>query len=175
MAKEKRSIALDPSVNNVGWASYERSSDTWTHGQWNLEGNSYLMRCRELAMNCKLEFGQIDELIIEWPAFYQSIKGFTAARQGYTIDLAGLGMYVAGFLRLNPGKIHLVTATEWKGTVTKVVTMAKFARIFGRPVGGLSDHVIDATMLLHFWLTRSKLTCNRLNPSKDLSGCFDKV
>lgn len=148
-------LSLDPSVNNVGWAVYDTIQRKWWWGQWKLEANNFQAKCRELALHIELEIGEYDHLVIEWPTFYNSAKGHVAAKMGYTIDLAAIAMYVAGYRKLGPDQLDLVTALEWKGTVTKVVTMKKFMRIFGIKDHQLSDHVIDAIMLLHFWASRS--------------------
>lgn len=151
-----RILALDPSVNFVGWALFDskqkKESKQWNWGTINLEGHNYQMRLVHLVQEINQLVGEVDQLVTEWPTFFSSQKGQVAAHQSYTIDLAGVCAYLAGAMGLNHRQWHLATATTWKGSVPKYVTAKRFFRIFGSRISDISEHAIDAAMLLHWWL-----------------------
>ena len=149
-------LSLDVSVNNVGWAVFDtkkQGKEKWSWGTYTLEGFNYDMRLTDLKDRI-IEEGHKDaeHLVIEWPMFYQSTKGMIAAHNNYTIDLAGVCMYIAGWLRLDHRHYHRITASKWKGQVPKAITARKFFKHFGIPLGKVSEHAIDATMMLKFFI-----------------------
>ena len=155
--KMSKALALDCSVNTVGFATlqiqYDEEDDNkafhWTWGMWELEGYNLLSRCRDLC-NYIQQTGNDDfvELIIEWPMFYTSERGQIAASQNYTINLAAIGAYVAGFFHLPVDKITLITAPQWKGQASKNVTARRFFRQFNLEAAQIDHNAIDATMML---------------------------
>lgn len=150
-------LALDPSINFVGWCCFnsvkKEETKRWSWGTIRLEGSNYQMRLMMLIQEIE-ELGLLDcaHLIGEWPTFFAGEKGHIAAHQNYTIDLAGVVAYLAGSMGLDHRHWHLSTATTWKGSVPKTVTQKKFLRIFGKRFIDVSEHAIDATMLMHWWL-----------------------
>lgn len=180
-----RVLSIDPSINNVGWTLFEITDQhrdafrqalkggaltplkaeqfasvakrqVWKWGTIQLEGTNLQMRIMDLVhmLIIKTE-GRFDYLITEKPAFYSSEKGVIAARQNYTIDLAAVGYFVAGWFRMDHRKHHPITAITWKGSVSKQITAKAFFRFFGdeaKAAKGTSEHSIDSTMLLHYWL-----------------------
>lgn len=158
-----RILSIDPSVNNVGWALLNTDGKTpkerWRTGLIKPEGRNFAMKCvcllQELMALSEGEEG-LDLLLTEWPTFFDSSKGHMAARQNYTVDLAGICGYIAGGLGMDHRRWHLATATEWKGSVSKIVTARKFYRHFGKTFHhSISEHEMDAAMLLH-WFIRLK-------------------
>lgn len=151
-----RILSIDPSVNFVGWTLFDSNKKTdnkrWTWGTINLEGNNYQMKLVALVQELAELVGTPDHLVTEWPTFFSSERGQIAAHQNYTIDLAGVCAYLAGAFGLDHRHWHILTATTWKGSVPKFVTSNKFYRVFRRNRGKISEHAIDSTMLLHFWL-----------------------
>lgn len=150
-------LSLDPSVNNVGWATFDsrlKGREQWKYGKWTLEGHNREMRLVDLRDHVRDDLPEFDHLIMEYPAFYSSEKGQIAAHNNYTIDLAHICGFISGSFGCDHRNYHPLTAIEWKGTVTKEITMRKFARIFKVRLKGLSDHEIDAVMMLRYWLQR---------------------
>lgn len=167
-------LSIDPSVNNTGWATFdttplevpgiERSlgethsrnkviAKCWRWGTWYPDGGSLEMRILDLCSCINEDIGEFDHLIIEKPAFFSSEKGMIAARQNYTIDLAAITYYIGGWFRLMHRQFHPVTAIQWKGNVSKDITKRKFFRKFSNVnTKTTTEHSIDATMLLHWWL-----------------------
>lgn len=97
---------------------------------------------------------KFDFLITEKPAFFASERGQVAAHQNYTIDLAAIAFYVAGWFRMDHRHHYSITATQWKGTVSKAITARKFFKQWPKvDSASLDDHAIDAIMLHRFWLT----------------------
>lgn len=155
MKKRIKILAIDPSINNVGWAycvcaSKDDPDMLWRWGQINTTVPSYIGRCREIAINLEVEVGKPDILVMEWPAFHESAKGHIAAKRGYTIDLAGVCGYLAGWWKLNKVQTFLLTAVQWKGSVSKDITARKFFRRFKINPVKLSDHTVDAAMICDY-------------------------
>lgn len=143
-------LGLDPSIKTVGWsvATITDIEAKFEWGMWPLSGLNFLMRCADLRDYIISDIGEFDEMVIEWPMFYDSEKGHVAARQGDTINLAGVGMYVAGYFHLPHQKIHLYTAPDWKGTVPKQVTGRRFFQQFGVNYLQVDNNAVDATMMV---------------------------
>lgn len=188
-----RVISIDPSVNNVGYCIFEphltgpkanRKKKSWRWGTIKPEGFSLEQKALDICQIIQSELfpwddkydgvGEFDFLVTEKPAFYSSEKGQIAAHQNYTIDLAAINYFVAGYFRKDHRTHYSITATAWKGSVPKIITMKKFYRTFGIdpnvPNKKLTDHAIDATMLLHFWLTTyamvSPLVAPHISPAQ---------
>lgn len=151
-----RILTIDPSVNNVGFCLFDSSKrklkNQWQWGAFALEGTNYAMRMVDLYELLLEKFGIPDHLVTEWPSFFSSAKGHIAAHQNYTIDLAGICGYIAGRMGFNHRQWTMVTATQWKGSVSKDITARKFFRVFGKETRLISEHAIDATMMMHWWL-----------------------
>lgn len=151
-------LILDPSINDVGWAVWNSKAKNrlkaWKWGTIKLSGINYAERLMDLIdqLDTLLPNG-FDILVTEWPAFYSSQKGHIAAHQNYTIDLAGICFWVAGWYRMDHRHHFPMTAKMWKGSVPKLVTQRKFLRTFGKQARSMSEHAIDATMMGHYWLT----------------------
>ncbi len=94
-----------------------------------------------------MEIGEFDVLVCEWPMFYEGEKGQTSARQGHTINLAGIAMFIAGWFQVPFKNLYLYTAPQWKGTVSKQVTAKRFLKLFGEEYMGTDHNAIDAIML----------------------------
>lgn len=153
----RKALSLDPSVNNVGFATlqiFDNGEQKWTWGTWELSGYNLLERCSDLRAYIQ-QSGNDDftDLILEWPTFYQSEKGELAAKQNYTINLAAIAMYIAGFFHLDVSRIELVTAPQWKGQADKRITARRFFAHFGENAIHKDHNTIDAVMLL---LARAK-------------------
>lgn len=152
-----RILAIDPSVNWVGWTLFDSKKRTprkqWKWGTIQVEGNNYQMKLVMLLQTLE-ELGLLDvqHLVTEWPTFFSSQKGQIAAHQNYTIDLGGVCAFLAGSMGLDHRHWHLLTATTWKGSVNKYVTGRKFFRVFNIEPSNLSEHAIDSTMLLRYWI-----------------------
>jgi hypothetical protein len=164
---KRRILALDPSVQNkAGYALLDVEWDQagvilkedWSWGFWELSGLNFLMRCVDLKDYIESEIGEFDELVVEWPMFYDSTKGAVAARQGYTINLAGIAMFIVGHFHIPHQCVFLYTAPDWKGTVPKQVTARRFYKLFGINVMTVDHNAIDATMMLYFHVQKTRRT-----------------
>lgn len=146
----KRILSIDGSIKTVGWslATITEESAEFKWGMWPLSGLNFLMRCADLRDYITAEIGEFDEMVMEWPMFYDSVRGHAAARQGDTINLAGITMYVAGWFQLPHQRMFLYTAPDWKGSVPKQVTGRKFFKQFGVNYLQVDNNAVDATMML---------------------------
>ena len=152
-----KALSLDCSINDVGFATLQISYDEqekqkafdWSYGVWHLEGDSILQRCRDLCHYIQqTQNDDFTDLLIEWPMFYESTKGQIAAQQSYTINLACVGAYVAGFFALPVDRIRLITAPQWKGNASKAVTARRFFRRFDVNSLHVDHNAVDACMML---------------------------
>lgn len=155
---KKRILSIDPSVmNSAGWSTVDFElgvdgrqilAEDFRWGAWKLNGFNFQQRCGDLKDYIQMEIGHFDELICEWPMFYESAKGQTSARQGHTINLAGIAMFIAGWFHCDAKNLFLYTAPDWKGSVTKKVTAKRFFKTFGVDPINLQHDAVDATMML---------------------------
>lgn len=148
-------LAIDPSINYVGWAYYDTELDEWEGGSIFLKvGN---LHTRSVEICHQLNRFKPTQFVYEKPTFMASTKGRVAAQKGYTIDLAFICGYVAARSMVNPFDIFGYTPVQWKGNVPKRATEAKYFRHFTRRTPPPSEHEIDATMLLWEHLYNPKL------------------
>lgn len=154
-----RFLALDPSIHNIGWAHFDSSKKTmkeaWNGGTIKVNEPNIQRVCTECVTQLQLLQLPIDFLVTEMPTFFNSERGHVAAKQNYTIDLAAISFYVAGFLRLRPNRHVPITAITWKGNVTKEITARRFYKSLGKKLANLysiTEHQIDATMMLRWFL-----------------------
>lgn len=154
-----RILSIDPSIRTVGWSTVDISEIDvdFKWGMWEISGVNFLMRCADLRDYILQEIGDFDKMVIEWPMFYDSERGHTAMRKGDIVNLAGIGMYVAGYFHLDHRNIHLLTAPEWKGSVPKQVTARKFFKQFGIEPHTVDHNAVDATMMLDWWCRKQGL------------------
>lgn len=174
-------IAIDPSVNDVGWAVcsglYRDDDDVWKDeksewrwGVWNLTQHSYTFKLREVTEYIELFLGGMNEddiLVGEWPAFFgNSMRGAVAAKRGYTIDLAGILCYIAGWFRLPWKSVHFITAAQWKGSLPKEITKMRFFKALGVEAYKVDHNAVDACMLLWEFCKRMRITLE-ITPAVD--------
>lgn len=155
-----RSLSLDPSVHNVGWSLVNPGKSTrekaWRWGTFKLEGNSLEMKLIHLRDQIIETVGEFEFLITEKPAFFSSERGQIAAHMNYTINLAAVNYYIAGWFHMDHRHHFAITANQWKGSVPKAVTARRFLRYFEHfskaKLASIDEHGIDAVMLHYFWL-----------------------
>lgn len=150
-------LTLDPSINNVGYALFNSRAvnrkAAWKWGTIYLEGTNLEMRMVDLVQQIDRLIGRFHYLVTEKPAFYSSEVGHIAAHQNYTIDLAAISFFVAGWFRMDHRHHAAITATAWKGSVSKGITARKFFSLWPKiKPTELSEHAIDAVMLGRYWL-----------------------
>lgn len=149
-----RILAIDPSVNHVGWAIHDTTTRQWEGGSIDLlKGGNIHLKCREICIHLN-RFKPFDQFVYEKPTFMASTKGRIAAQKGYTMDLAFICGFVAASFGIDPFDIFGYTPMKWKGNVPKRATEAKYYRHFERELPPPSEHQIDATMLLHYHLNQ---------------------
>lgn len=155
-----RSLAIDPSVNNVGWSIYDPKASTkkkaWKWGTIKVEGSNLQMKIMDLAQTleslARSEGGEMPEFFIsEQPAFFSSERGQIAAHMNYTIDLAAINYFIAGWFKYDHRRHLAITANQWKGNISKAITARRFFREFPKvdPMT-LSEHTIDSIMMHRF-------------------------
>jgi len=162
-------LAIDPSINNLGWAIYDFSaggemyridSCGWKYGLIHPKGFNIQGRWRDAYFKLREVIGKdrhITHLAAEWPMWFDGLRGRLAAQQNFTINLSSLIGYLVGKLGVKTEFVSLWTPVQWKGSVPKYATEAKFVRIFGQTARQVantqSNDVIDAIMIAEFWLS----------------------
>jgi hypothetical protein len=166
-------VSIDPSVNRVGWAVvdglrkdedgvwHDENAD-WKFGYWNLGSLSLQFKFKELTEWMILTFGGLNEddiLIVEWPGYFEAARGQIAAQKGYTINLAAMCAYVAGYFRLPWENWVPIKPSQWKGSVPKEITRMRFFKAMGIPQIYKIDHnAVDAVMMLLEFCKRKRIT-----------------
>lgn len=173
-----RILALDPSVHNVGWCRVDTSKQSlrriWQWGTFKLEGNSLEMKVLDLIQRIKADVGSFDMLVTEKPMFFSSERGQIAAHMNYTIDLAAVNYYVAGWFHMDHRTHFAITANQWKGSVPKDVTARRFFRDFPKVKSiAISEHAIDAAMMLRYWIESMAMYLPSM-PIADLSRAISQ-
>lgn len=168
-------VAIDPSINDVGWAvvsglkynaednTFDDSEAQWSWGNWKISSNSFVFKLREIVEFMIFQFDGLDQdedwLVCEWPAYFDTQKGHTSAKQGHTINLAGIDGYIAGFFRLPHRNIHFIRAMEWKGSVSKEITRMRFFRHMGiKQIYQINHNAVDAVMMLLDFCKKKRIT-----------------
>ena len=144
-------LAIDPSVNNVGFAIMQ--DNEWEWGVWNPPRAGGLPETCDWLAERVLEV-EPDELILEYPIFMIAQRGIIAAQKGYTIDLGAICGWIAGASRLPSGDIYFYTPNQWKGQLKKQMVEFRFLRKFGTEHKGTPDHAFEAAMLLDYHVKR---------------------
>jgi len=169
-------VSIDPSVNNVGWAKidgleiaksdtgdlFDMTNEDWSWGNWKIGSNSYTFKLKEIVEWMILTFDGLTEddwLVVEWPASFDSMAGHIAAKTGHTINLAGIDCYIAGFFRLPWNHWFPITATQWKGGVSKEITRMRFFRHMGiKQIYTIDHNAVDAVMMLLEFCKRKRIS-----------------
>ena len=179
-------FSIDPSINDVGWAKVENlrrdesgvwddSEAVWTYGWWKISSHSLPHKLKEMVEWIMMDICPDNEwwFVGEWPTYYGTIKGQISAMQGNTINLVAVLAYIAGYFQIDPNNIHLLTATQWKGSVPKEITKMRFFKILGVKQGQIrkiNHNAIDAIMLLHEFCRRRKISFRMIrvcDPAED--------
>jgi hypothetical protein len=161
-------LSIDPSANNLGWASCDLRTagadpdiyriKLWTSGVIHPQGLNIQERWHDAFEQLGAEMTKADQwpthLVAEQPTFFGSIKGRIAAQQDHTIRLGQMVAGIAGLFKFPPSRIALYTANQWKGSVPKRVTKHRLQKAFPDvDASQLPDDEVDAVMLAVFWLT----------------------
>lgn len=124
----------------------------WSWGNWKISSNSYTFKLREIVDFIVVSCGGLEEddhLVAEWPMYFDSARGNASAKDGHTINLAGINCYIAGFFRLPWRSIHFITAAAWKGSISKEITRMRFFKALGvKQIYTVNHNAVDAVMIL---------------------------
>jgi Holliday junction resolvasome RuvABC endonuclease subunit len=157
-------LAVDPSVNNLGWAccNLSRASlhpdiydiELWDSGVIHPQGIEIHHKWQDAyeQLAAKVRDSWPTHLVVEWPMFFGSARGRIAAAQGGTINLAGMAAGIIAWFRLPASNVSLLTPVQWKGSVPKDVVRQRLEQAFAGNSCNLSDDEVDAIALAEFWL-----------------------
>jgi Holliday junction resolvasome RuvABC endonuclease subunit len=154
-------LAIDPSINSLGWATFDRNvlvgSKQWEHGTIRppaLRTIPHILNYISKALNEAVTCGERPtKLIIEYPQFFASSeKGATAAVQGTTFGLAAIAGHLQGYYQMKPIDVIHYTPSQWKGQVPKNGMMYRFEKRFGYVAP--NDHEAEAMLMLDYYLNQ---------------------
>lgn len=160
-------VAVDPSVKNIGLAILQIETKTLWLDTISLDlrrrhvGLPLVLHTIALGIRNRIRSGRVTSLIAEYPQYEQSERGIIAAQQGYTLDLAAVCGYLAGKFQVPPLSVHFYTPVQWKGQRPKSATEAAFKRQYSiENFARLTDHEVDACMMLHYHQTKCTASGN---------------
>lgn len=147
-------LAIDPSVNDLGWATYIKGKFDW--GVIHPEGSDLVCKLANIRDQLddivQLHRSQ-DILICEYPNFQNSTRGAIAATEGYTLDLAAICAMIYGHYGMHSLQVYFSTPNDWKGTTPKDVIVHRFKKRFGS-VPGISTHEMEAVMMIQTYIEK---------------------
>lgn len=151
-------LGIDPSINNVGLALYNRETQILKTQVFHPRRPATMANIGvQIARHILISFLQgekrPDMLVIEYPEWQNSERGIIAMQQGYTLDLAFVVGFVAASLGIAASKIHMPTPSVWKGNLPKKAVGIRFERRFLASAKLVTDHEFEAAMMID-WLLR---------------------
>ena len=147
-------VAIDPSVRNIGFARLvdTKLATTTLKVKPDEDKIKQLKRaCLAIRVALDIHVKEQPLIISEYPSFQNSMRGKIAATSGDTLGLAAICGYLIG----TKSDILLPTPMQWKGTVPKEVTGHRFTQWTGKDYRELTDHEVDAAMMIHWALSQA--------------------
>lgn len=139
-------LSIDPSINDLGWCTFDGS---WHHGTISPKGNTLPAKLEFIGYALKAVCQNPSELIVEYPQhFGGSVKGSIAAVDGTCFGLAAIAGYIQGYYGLRPSKVFHYLPSTWKGSVPKAGMLYRFEHEFG--YAARTDHEAEASLLLKY-------------------------
>lgn len=149
--REPNVVTIDPGVE-MGWAVWSRANwatkcapietgvITRRAPQWGVA-----MRKAVRAMFKELDRFWIIDSFVEWPAFFESSKGYASAKSESLVKLACAVGWIAGYLDIRDINNKFVSVGQWKGQLTKPAVERRIKGILGaNACKGFTSHDWDA-------------------------------
>ncbi len=155
-----RVLAIDPSVNHIGWAIMEpghiirggtinappmRKAEEVERISWIID-----------LLDTTVLSTPFDNIVIERPETWGSYKS-QASRGSGDLQLltlvVGALMYWA-YTTVGAVDVHLIKVTEWKGQLPKSVTRERMEKKYGCRLG--TDHESDAVGIADYYLAKEQ-------------------
>lgn len=151
-------LGIDPSVNNVGIALYDTVTKELRMQNFHPRREPKMSHSRltvQIARVIHIEFLQgekPDAMVLEFPQWEDSERGWVAMKQGHILNLAFIVGYLSASFDLPASKVFTPTVKEWKGNMPKTAVEERFRLRFpDLEDTKVSDHEFEATMLI-CWL-----------------------
>jgi len=146
-------LAIDPSINNVGFALYDTESEIIRTKIFHPKSSGIIMDvCDQILNFYRKEFAiSVDVLIAEFPQWENSTRGEISMKQGHLFNLA----CIVGFLAAGINSLVKLTPTPkgWKGQTPKVATEHRVKKQFGDL--NCSEHEYDAIGMIQWYLKKN--------------------
>lgn len=142
-------LAIDPSINNLGWTTYNTTNKEWKMGTVSPPKAELPERLAFIFAAIRARIDILPNVLIcEFPQFENSVRGSAAAVQGYTFGLAAICGYLQGAFNVLPNLTFFYTPNQWKGQIPIDGIKYRFERKFGfKPK---TEHEAHAAMLLDY-------------------------
>jgi len=145
-----RRLAIDPSINTVGWAVEE---DTIRFGTIKVKGVDIPERIKRIVqlLDEKVE-GRFDEILIEMPGPFGSYKSLGSFSSTSLFKLSFATGAIVLWATGRSDNVKLVPVATWKGQLPKHVVYERIKRDYPDVK---SDHEADAIGIL-LWRRRNE-------------------
>lgn len=143
----KRWLTIDPGLGGTGWALWSgRRTHPIDYGTVHpVKSDDLGIRIQSVCLKLwKIHtLGNIEQVFVEMPAFFQSASGTMVARRGDLVKLTLMaGAIIGHFSSLGvPGT--LIEVAKWKGQLPKDVVRRRIERRIGK-IEGSGTHAADA-------------------------------
>lgn len=124
-------LSIDPSSRSCGWALFKNSGEYFSSGTINSNKKDFLKNFIDIADKLEAIFlaecgDKHDTILIEYPEYFSSNTGITALRSGSLVKLSMMvGVIIGVFIKYSKTKIILIKPKEWKGNLSKKITMER--------------------------------------------------
>lgn len=161
-----RVLAIDPSINHLGWALMEpgRVIQSGTINAQPLKAASIVERIAWIvdALDEEVLQKPFDLIAIERPETWGSYKSQASRGSGdlqlLTLIVGALTYWATWSSTLNPHDVQLIKVTTWKGQLPKRVIQERMEEKYGCKFG--SEHAADAVGIGDYILEKEKPNAN---------------
>lgn len=140
-------ISIDPGLNGTGWAIWKKGNFLVTGIICPPKKYEWFDRARMITRDLSILVNDngIENMHIEYPAYFGSVGGRMVAGGGGLVKLAFLTGMICGRAVDLDLKINLVEVNKWKGQLPKKIVEARIKKILGkRTTKDFKTHIYDA-------------------------------
>lgn len=147
-------LGIDPSINNVGVAILDTETEVlFTDCFHPVRDKNTSMSVVSVRIarhiHTILQGKKVDMMVLEFPQWEDSERGWVAMKQGHILNLAFIVGYLAASFGLPASKVFTPTVQEWKGSMPKKAIEDRFKESFP-DMKIPSDHEFEAAMLIRY-------------------------
>ncbi|KKN52377.1 hypothetical protein LCGC14_0612940 [marine sediment metagenome] len=161
-----RVLAIDPSINNLGWAILNSNCIRVFSGTIKVKGMisaSIVARIGAVLRGLETTVAGLsfDVMVIEqpepWGAYKSMASDKSGAMQKLTLIVGALAQW--GMIAKGLENTHLIKVSTWKGQLPKGITQERMEKKYGCTFK--TDHEADAVGLGDYFIEKEKRDANR--------------